>query len=114
MSVLTDEHVPSVFITTLRSNGHEVVAANDVFGESTDDEVLLRHAGENNHLLLTHDRDFAGRLHETIDHAGIVVYTDANFLRDEPERAVRTVERVFAHYPPEELHDELVWLDQWR
>ncbi|QLH77983.1 hypothetical protein HZS55_12035 [Halosimplex rubrum] len=72
MAVLTDEHVPSVFITTLRSNGHEVV------------------------------------------HAGLVVYTDANYLRDDPEDAVRTLERVFAHYPPEELHGGLVWLDQWR
>ena len=114
MSVLTDEHVPSVFITTLRSNGHEVVEANDVFGEATNDERLLRHAAENSHLLLTHDRDFAGTLHETSDHAGIVVYTNANFLRDEPESAVRTLERVFTHYPPAELHDELVWLDQWR
>jgi len=114
MGILTDEHVPSVFITTLRSNGHEVVEANDVFGEDTDDERLLRHAGENTHLLLTHDRDFAGQLHETIDHAGIVVYTDANYIRDEPESAVRTLEGVFAHYPPAELHDQLVWLDQWR
>ena len=38
MSVLTDEHVPSVFVTTLRSNGHEVVEAREAFGEATDDE----------------------------------------------------------------------------
>ena len=114
MGVLADEHVPSVFITTLRSNGHEVIEANDVFGEATDDERLLRHAAENDQLLLTHDRDFTGRLHETIGHAGIVVYTDANFLRDEPESAARRIECVLAHYPPAELHDELVWLDQWR
>ena len=98
MDVLADEHVPSVVITTLRSNGHDVVEANDVFGESTDDEHLLRYAGENDHVLVTHDRDFAGRLSRTVDHAGVVVYTDANYLRDEPEDAVRTLERVLAHY----------------
>ena len=49
-----------------------------------------------------------------MNHAGIVVYTDANYLRDDPEGAVRTLERLLAQYPPEELHDELVWLDQWR
>jgi len=114
MAVLTDEHVPSVFITTLRSNGHDVVEANDVFGEATDDEYLLQYAGENDHVLLTHDRDFAGKLRQTVDHAGVVVYTNANYPRDEPEDAVRTLEHIFAHYPPEELTNELVWLDQWR
>jgi predicted nuclease of predicted toxin-antitoxin system len=115
MAVLTDEHVPRVFITTLRSNGYEVVEATTVFGEGTDDKRLLRYCGENGLLLVTHDKkDFAGGLGEQVDHAGIVVYTDANYLRDRPENAVRTLERVLAHYPPAELHDELVWLDQWR
>lgn len=80
MEVLTDEHVPSVFITTLRSNGYEVVEANDVFGESTDDEELLRYCGEEEHLLVTHDRkDFAGDLADAVEHTGIVVYTDGNY-----------------------------------
>lgn len=113
MAILTDEHVPSVVITTLRSNGHEVIKANSVFGEATGDERLLRYCGENEHILLTHDRDFAGTLAESVAHSGIVVYTDANSLRDDPERAVRALERVFTHYPPAELHEEVVWLDQW-
>ncbi|WP_254837768.1 DUF5615 family PIN-like protein [Natronomonas marina] len=115
MSVLTDEHVPSVFITTLRSNGHGVVKAREAFGEATDDEQLLRFCGENGLPFITHDRkDFAGSLADTVDHAGIVIYTDANYLRDDPESAVRTLERIFAHYPLDELRNELVWLDQWR
>jgi predicted nuclease of predicted toxin-antitoxin system len=114
MAILTDEHVPRVVITTLRSNGHEVVKANTVFGEATNDAQLLRYCREHEHVLLTHDRDFAGDLSETIEHAGIVVYSDVNFLRDCPEDAVRALERVFRYYPPEELHDEVVWLDQWQ
>lgn len=114
MSFLTDEHVPRVFITTLRSNGYEVVRAKDVFGEATDDEGLLRYAGKNGFVLVTHDKkDFAGRLSDAVNHAGIVVYTDANALRDDPEGAVRTLDRVLAHYPLDELRNELVWLEQW-
>ena len=114
-SILTDEHVPSVFVTTLRSSGFEVVEANDAFGEGTADERLLAYCEEHGHVLVTHDKkDFAGRLDAAIDHAGIVVYTDANYLRDDPEGAVATVERILTHYPPEELVDEVVWLDQWR
>jgi predicted nuclease of predicted toxin-antitoxin system len=114
-SFLTGEHVPRVFVTTLRSNGHDVVRATDEFGESTDDEQLLRYSGEHGRVLVTHDKkDFANGLGEAVEHAGIVVYTDANVLRDDPERAVRTLERVLAHYPAAELANELVWLDQWR
>ncbi len=108
MAVLTDEHVPSVFIMTLRSNGHDTAEANELFGEATDDERLLRYCGENDRILLTHDRDFAGQLCEAVDHAGVVVYTDPNYLRDDPESAVRTLERVFEYYPPEELHNHVV------
>jgi len=42
----TDEHVPSVFVTTLRSNGYDVVRANDIFGEGTEDRELLTYCGE--------------------------------------------------------------------
>jgi len=112
--VLTDEHVPSVFVTTLRSNGYEVRRAIDVFGQETDDERLLRYCGENGDILVTHDKkDFANGLADSVEHAGVVVYTDANSLRDDPEGAVRAFERVLDHYPPDELRNELVWLDQW-
>jgi predicted nuclease of predicted toxin-antitoxin system len=115
VTIVTDEHVPSVFVTTLRSNGHDVHRATDVFGEETDDERLLRYCGENGCLLVTHDKkDFADGLAESVEHAGVVLYTDANYLRDDPDGAVRTFERVLAQYPPDELRNELVWLDQWR
>lgn len=115
VSFLADEHVPSVFITTLRSNGHRVVRAKDEFGEGTDDEEMLRYCSKKGSLLLTHDRkDFSGRIHEAVDHAGIVIYTDANYLHDNPEDAARTVERIVSLYPREELENEVVWLDQWR
>nr|WP_133304674.1 hypothetical protein [Halonotius aquaticus] len=72
--------------------------------------IVLRTA-----IFCSHDKkDFAGDLQETVTHAGIVVYTDGNYLRDDPEAAVRTLERVLAAYPPDELADALVWLDEWR
>jgi hypothetical protein len=90
------------------------VRAREAFGEATNDRRLLEYADEHGHLLITHDKkDFAGRLSDAVEHAGIVVYTDANFLRDDPEGAVRTLDRVFDQYPPGELTNEIVWLDQW-
>lgn len=115
VSFLADEHVPSVFVTTLRSNGHRVVRAKTEFGEGTNDEEILRYCSERGSLFLTHDKkDFSGHLHQTVDHTGIVIYTDPDCLQNNPEDAARTVDQVLSLYPREELENELVWLDQWR
>jgi uncharacterized protein with PIN domain len=111
VSFLTDEHVPRVFCTVLRSNGYNVVRARDVFGEGTDDEELLEYCESEGYLFVTHDKkDFASQESD----AGVIVYTDSVFLRDEPEAAVRAVERVLDVYPTSELRGEVVWLSQWR
>lgn len=110
----TDEHVPSVFVTTLRSSGYEVVRANDVFGEGTDDSRLLEYCAEEHLVLVTHDKkDFGGAIGDAVDHAGIVIYTDPVLLRRTPGKAVRAIERVLEYYSPTDLEGERVWLDQW-
>lgn len=115
MEFLTDEHVPRVFVTTLRSTGHPVETANAVFGEATDDEQILGYCGAEGSVLITHDKkDFSGEVADAIDHAGIVIYTDANYLRDEPEAAVRTLESVLDHVTPIQFENQIVWLDEWR
>ena len=114
-AICTDEHVPSVFVTTLRSNGYDVIRANDVFGEGTNDRQLLGYCGEHNRILITHDKkDFSSTIGEEVAHTGIIIYTDPIFLRRNPETAVRTVDRIFEHYPQKELANERIWLDQWR
>ena len=96
--ICTDEHVPSVFVTTLRSNEYDVVRAADAFGEGTDDRQLLEYCGEQDRLLITHDKKDFSRIGEEIAHAGIVIYTDPVFLRRDPETAVRTLDRILAYY----------------
>lgn len=113
VSFCTDEHVPSVFVTALRSNGYTVVRANDVFGEGTVDAELLEYTAENDHVFVTHDKkDFSRPLAEAHNHAGILLYTDPVFLRDSPTRAVRLIERIFEFYSPPEIEGERIWLDQ--
>lgn len=113
-SFCTDEHVPSVFITTLRSNGYDVHKANTILGEGTDDRRLLEQCADNDYIFITHDKkDFSGPLSESVDHAGIMIYTNPVLLRDDPDGVVRTIERVLSHYPPAELAGEQLWIDQW-
>lgn len=114
-SFLTDEHVPSVFITALSSAGYDVVRVRDVLEPGTEDRDVLEYAAGNEHVLITNDRsDFGGTVSSSRPHVGIVIYTDRNFLTDSPERAVQTVECALSHYPPDELENEVVWLDRWR
>lgn len=114
-SFLTDEHVPRVIITSLRSNGHTVVRAIDAFGEATDDEQLLHYCVEHDLLLLTHDRkDFSGETAEQVAHNGILIYTDQAYLRDHPTETAALIERILTHYPPKELENQIAWLDAWR
>lgn len=114
VSFCSDEHVPSVFVTTLRSNGYEVVTAKDVFGEETDDRRLLEHCAEENHIFVTNDKkDFTNDFADEINHAGIIIYTDPILLRSEPDKVVRTLERILDLYPPEELRGERIWLNHW-
>ena len=115
MRFVTDEHVPRVFVTTLRSNGHDVDRARDRLGEATDDTELLRLTADEGAVLITHDKkDSPARVGESVEHAGIVVYTDPNWLRDDPNDAVRVLERATSYYSKDELHNAVVWLDQWR
>jgi len=114
VSFCTDEHVPSVFITTLRSSGYDVQKATTIFGEGTDDRRLLEHCGKDKQILITNDKkDFSGSVGDTVDHAGIMIYTNPVLLRDAPDRVVRTIERVLAQYPLPELANEQIWIDQW-
>ena len=67
--------------------------ANDVFGEATEDETLLRYCAEHGHLLVTNDKkDVSGTIADRVTHAGVVIYTDPVFLRDDPEAAVRALD----------------------
>jgi hypothetical protein len=34
--------------------------------------------------------------------------------RNDPDAAVRALDRILTRYPPDELAGETVWLDQWR
>lgn len=114
-SFLTDEHVPSVFVTTLSSAGYDVVPVRSVLDAGTDDGEVLQYAARNDLVLVTNDRsDFAETVSSERPHAGIVIYTDPTVLNETPEAAVQTIERVLSHYPPSELENEVVWLEHWR
>jgi predicted nuclease of predicted toxin-antitoxin system len=113
-TLCADEHVPSVVVSTLRSSGFRVERARDVLGEGADDRELLSYCYSEGLVLITNDnKDFGGSVGRSTDHVGIIVYTNPVVLRQEPTKAVRTIERILEVYSDVDLENELVWLDQW-
>jgi len=101
-----------MFIASFRSNGYDIARVNDVFGEATDDGTLPEYCADQGHLFVTNDKnDFSGTIGDRVTHAGVIIYTDPVFLRDELKPAVRGLDRVLTHYPPEELTGETIWID---
>lgn len=112
-SVLADEHVPSVFTTTLRSNGFDVTAAQARYGQGSVDATILDDCENEGLVVLTNDRDFV-RMADERPHAGVVIYTDRRFLLEEPIEAVEAFARIARHYTPDEMRNSVEWLDNWR
>jgi hypothetical protein len=110
---LADEHVPSVFVGALRSNGFEVVIGQERYGQGTDDPDILDDCATAGLVVLTNDRDFVG-LAEERDHAGVVVYTDQLSLLEDPLASVEAVERLDRYYGQGEIAGVIEWLDGWR
>lgn len=81
VSFCTDEYVPSVFVTALRSNGYVVETANGVLAREPTIGSSWSTAAKR-HVFVRHEKkDFSGKLADSVDHAGIVIYTDPSFLR---------------------------------
>ena len=109
LSFLSDEHVPTVVVTTLRSNGYTVVPVKDRFEEGTSDQRLLEHATDDGLVVFTNDRDFVRHGHE-MDHAGIVIYTTQEL---QPGSVLLGIERIDGHFSPETMRNNIEWLEDW-
>ena len=113
LSFLADEHVPSVFTSVLEANGHEVVRVTDHIGQRSVDEGILRLGNEEGRVVLTNDRDFVD-LATSVDHAGIVVYTDRTLLIGDPLGSTEAISAIDRFYSPAEIRNTVEWLDNWR
>ena len=63
--------------------------------------------------MITNDRDFLD-LADEYDHAGIVLYTDRSWLATDPVSAAQAVVRIDRFYGPDDRHNAVEWLDNWR
>ena len=71
MKILVDENIPLMTISALRGMGHDVHDVRGTPDQGIDDSTLWQMAQEEGRLLITTDKGFARRRHES--HYGIVV-----------------------------------------
>src|SRR5512134_3097932 len=94
-----DEHMPRAVAEGLELRGHEVIMAIDVDMVGKDDDTEhLPFAAENDAILVTRDRSFAGRTAKRADHAGLICWTGKD---DDFGGMVRRLTEFAESYTPE-------------
>ncbi len=71
MRILVDENIPLMTVAALRGMGHDVLDVRGTADEGSDDPTLWRIAQQEKRLLVTTDKGFAQRRHES--HCGVIV-----------------------------------------
>jgi predicted nuclease of predicted toxin-antitoxin system len=72
MKLLADQDVYTVTDELLRSNGHDVVTANELGMPRASDESLLNAARSAGRILLTRDRDYGALVHIQLMPGGVI------------------------------------------
>ena len=111
--ILLDEHVGRIFERLLAERGYEVEQAKDRFREETDDLALIQWCHDHNVVLVTHNAKDFEPLHRDHHHAGILLYSDQHLPDRDPEGLARTVDEIYGQYGPDELANQVVYLDEW-
>ena len=104
-----DEHVPRAWVSALESNGFSARTLPPERVGETEDEALLRWSADAERTLITNDRDFL-ELDRTVEHHGIVMYSNQSLPAGDVARGIRRLDTQFA---PSALRCELVWLEEW-
>lgn len=87
VSLGADEHIPQAIIEGLRARGIEVIGVAEEPWRGATDHDLLTRFHQDGRILLTNDRDFL-RLTADRDHAGIIFVTSQHAGIGEVVRAV--------------------------
>jgi predicted nuclease of predicted toxin-antitoxin system len=103
-----DEMMTRKAVEQLTQRGYTVVMANDVDMIGKDDDTEhLPYATENELVLVTFDRPFAGRTMKHTNHAGLVCLSGA---QDDVGNIVRTLEEFGEEHTPDDAKGRVFWL----
>lgn len=117
IALYLDENVPPLVANILRSEQYDVVSAHEVGMAGRADEEQLRYAAANGRAILTFNQKhfrplydewwFAGRTH-----CGIILSRE--FKTHEIAELLRLIRNLMERTQPEDTHDSLTFLQQYR
>jgi hypothetical protein len=108
ISFYFDEHMPRAVERGLLDRGYQVIMAVDVDMMNKDDDTEhLPFARENNAVLVTRDKPFAGRTAKHTDHAGLICWTGAD---DDIGGMIRALSDFAAKHTPGDVAGQVFWL----
>jgi predicted nuclease of predicted toxin-antitoxin system len=107
VSFYFDEMMPRAPVKPLSELGYIVVMANDVGMTEKDDSQHLIYATEQNLVVVTFDRAFAGRTTNLTNHSGLICLSGT---QQEIGYIVRTLKEFAATHKPDEVTGQVFWL----
>jgi hypothetical protein len=103
-----DEHMPRPVAQALEQRGITVIMAIDSdMIEKDDDTEHLPFAAENQAILFTRDKPFAGRTAKRTDHAGMICWTGG---QNDFGGMIRMLSEFAEKHTPEEVVGQVFWL----
>jgi predicted nuclease of predicted toxin-antitoxin system len=104
-----DEHMPRSVTRGLVSRGFHITMAVDVgMVGKDDDKEHLPYATENDLVLVTFDRPFAGRTMSRADHAGVICLSEK--IRWNIGRMIHVLAEFSEQHTPDEVAGRVFWL----
>jgi hypothetical protein len=104
-----DEHMPRTVAETLIKQGVDVILAVDVgMVQKDDDTEHLKYAAENELVMVTFDRPFAGRTMSRTDHKGLICLSES--IRSDVGGQVRLLSDFAASHMSDEVIGQVFWL----
>lgn len=103
-----DEMMPRPVAAAVADRGYEVVMAidSDMVGKD-DDTEHLPFATQNQAVLVTRDRAFAGRAIQNSNHAGLICWTGA---QNDIGGMIRALVEFAEQHSPEDVSGHVYWL----
>ena len=103
-----DEHMPRAVAEALEKRGITVIMAVDSeMVEKDDDTEHLPFATQQQAVIFTRDKPFAGRTAKRTDHAGLICWTGAD---DDIGGMIRVLSAFAEKYSPGDVAGQVFWL----
>jgi len=112
MKILVDENIAWRVVDVLRKNGHDVLSIHEEGLSGSSDEIILKIAIKQQRIILTHDKDFGGLLHDLSQPlCGVVLIRLKN---QRPDNVIENLLPFLAKVKIAQIQNRLVVLQEGR